>query len=222
MFRALCLSLVTVMLASASAQHFPAKASITRWPQDRASAISLTFDDGINTDLDYAGPILKQHHMNGTFFVTTAMGPWEKRKAEWKQLAREGNELANHTTHHPCLLPQITPHSQDYTPAMMEEEISGAAHELAQVVGTRRGLTFAYPCGNMSFGKPADEVKNAALYIGYVSENSFGARGVGVGPANPDELNVLDVNDLGPTADKGFVELLKLAEPAFQTHNWGV
>lgn len=222
MLRALRILLLTVLLGIASAQRVQPKASITRWPQDRASAISLTFDDGINTDLDYAGPILKQHHLNGTFFVTTAMGPWEKRKAEWKQLALDGNELANHTVHHPCLLPQITPHSQDYTPAMMEAEISGAAQELAQVVGTRRGLTFAYPCGNMSFGKPADEVKNAALYIRYVSENSFGARGVGVGPANPDELNVLDVNDLGPTADKGFIELLRLAEPAFQSHNWGV
>ena len=221
MFRALCLLLVTV-LGSASAQHGQAKASITRWPQDRDSAISLTFDDGINTDLDYAGPILKKHHLNGTFFVTTAMGPWEKRKAEWKRLALDGNELANHTVHHPCLLAQITPHAQDYTPAMMEAEITGAAQELVQALGTRRGLTFAYPCGNMSFGKPSDEVKNAALYTRYVSENSFGARGVGVGPANPDELNVLDVNDLGPTADKGFVELLKLAEPAFQSHNWGV
>jgi hypothetical protein len=47
------------------------------------------------------------------------MGPWEKRKPEWKQLAQAGDELANHTVHHPCLLPQITPHSQDYTPAMV-------------------------------------------------------------------------------------------------------
>ena len=209
-------------VAAGTAQSVPPKVSITRWPQDRASAISLTFDDGINTDLDHAGPILKKHHLTGTFFVTTAMGPWEKRKAEWKQRAKDGNELANHTVHHPCLLPEITPHSQDYTPEMMEAEISGAAHELATVADARRGLTFAYPCGNMSFGKPADEVKNAALYMRYVSENAFAARGVGVGPANPDELNILDVNDLGPTADKGFTELLKMGEPAFESHNWGI
>lgn len=208
--------------AVAAAQNPPPKVNVTRWPQDRSSAISLTFDDGINSDLDHAGPILKKHHLNGTFFVTTQMGPWEKRKAEWKQLATDGNELANHTVHHPCLLPQITPHSQDYTPEMMEAEISGAAHELATVVDARRGLTFAYPCGNMSFGKPADEVKNAAFYMRYVSENAFAARGVGSGPANPDELNVLDVSDLGSTADKGFVDLLKLGEPAFEDHNWGV
>jgi hypothetical protein len=120
------------------------------------------------------------------------------------------------------LLPQITPHAQDYTPEMMETEITGAAHDLAAEVAAPRGLTYAYPCGNMSFGKPADEVNNAALYMRYVAENSFAAREVGLGPANPDELNVLDVNDLGPTADKGFIELLKLAQPAFESHNWGI
>lgn len=210
------------LIAVAAGQNASPKVSVTRWPQDHSAAISLTFDDGINTDLDHAGPILKKHHLNGTFFVTTQMGPWEKRKAAWKQLAQDGNEIANHTVHHPCLLPQITPHSQDYTPAMFEAEVADAAREISQTVDSRRGLTFAYPCGNMSFGEPKDEAKNSALYVRYVSEHSFAARGVGVGPVNPDELNVLDVNDLGPTADKGVVDLLNLGEPALQSHNWGI
>jgi peptidoglycan/xylan/chitin deacetylase (PgdA/CDA1 family) len=216
------LSLLLLLFGAAAAQNAAPKVSITRWFDDHSAAISLTFDDGINTDLDHAGPILKKHHLSGTFFVTTAMGPWEKRKAEWKQLAQDGNELANHTVHHPCLLPEITPHSQDYTPELFEAEVADAAKEIAQTVDFRRGLTFAYPCGNMSFGKPQDEVKNSALYVRFVSEHAFGARGVGIGPANPDELNVVDVNDLGPTADKGFVDLLKLGQPAFDSHNWGI
>lgn len=208
--------------ASSVAKDSSPRVTITRWPQDRSAAASLTFDDGINTDLDFAGPILKKHHLTGTFFVATAMGPWEKRKQEWKLLAQDGNELANHSVHHPCLLAQITPHSQDYTPEMFEHEIADAAGQITNLVNDHRGLTFAYPCGNMSFGKPQDEVKNAALFMRYVSENSFGARGVGVGPANPDELNVLDVNDLGPTAGKEFPELLDLGQPAFQSRNWGI
>lgn len=217
-----CLWLTTAFVSIAAAQNSSPKVSVTRWPQDREAAISLTFDDGINSHLDFAGPIVKKHHLTGTFFVTTGMGPWEKRKPEWKQLAQDGNELANHTVHHPCLLAQITPHSQDYTPAMMESEIAGAAQDLAQSLNSNRGLTFAYPCGNMSFGKPGDEVKNAALYMRYVSEHSFGARGVGDRPENPDELNVLDISDLGSTAGKDFVDLLHLAAPAFDGHNWGV
>jgi peptidoglycan-N-acetylglucosamine deacetylase len=215
-------ALLAALTGAASAQDILPKVSVTRWPQDRLAAISLTFDDGINTHLDVVGPILKKHHLNGTFFVATGMGPWEKRKAEWKQLAEQGNELANHTVHHPCLLAQITPHSQDYTPEMMEAEIRDAAQEINKLLDSQRGLTFAYPCGNMSFGKPEDEVKNAALYLRYVSEHSFGARAVGMSPENPDEMNVLAINDLGTTAEKGFAALLDMAERAIQGHHWGV
>lgn len=214
--------LISLVSSVALAQTFTSTVSVTRWPQDRAAAISLSFDDGINTHLDVVGPILKKHNLNGTFFVTTGMGPWEKRKSEWKQLAEQGNELANHTVHHPCVLPQITPHSQDYTPEMMEAEIRDAAQEISKVVPNQRGITFAYPCGNMTFGRPPNEAKNAALYLRYVSENAFGARAVGQGAANPEELNVLAINDLGATAGKDFPALLNLAQPALQNHNWGV
>lgn len=217
------LTCALVLFATAAlAQDAAPKASVTRWPQDRVAAISLTFDDGINTDLDVVEPILAKHHLTGTFFVATAMGPWEKRKTEWKQLAQAGNELANHTVHHPCLLPQITPHSQDYTPEMMEAEIREAAEDITQLSNSKRGLTFAYPCGNMSFGKPEDQVKNAALFARYVSEHSFAARAVGGGAIDPDELNVLAVSDLGPTADKDFVALLQMGKPAFEGGRWGV
>jgi len=208
---------------AAGAQESAPTVSVARWPQDRTAAISLSFDDGINSHLDFAGPILKKHHLNATFFVTTQMGPWEKRKTEWKQLAEQGNELGNHTLHHPCLLPQITPHAQDYTPEMMEAEIRDAAQEIGKVVPNRRGLTFAYPCGDMSFGKPADEVRNSALYLKYVSEHAFGARAVGAGATNsPDDFNVLAINDVGPTAGKDFPALLEMAQPAIRDRNWGV
>ncbi|HEV2401947.1 MAG TPA: polysaccharide deacetylase family protein [Candidatus Sulfotelmatobacter sp.] len=207
----------------ATAQNAVPQVNVARWPQDRVAAVSLTFDDGIDSHLDHVGPILKKHHLNGTFFVATGLGPWEKRKAEWKQLADEGNELANHTVHHPCLLPEITPHSQDYTPEMMEAEIEDAARGIQQVTGSQRGMTFAYPCGNMSFGKPQDEVRNAALYARYIAENSFGARVYGAnGSQGPEDINVLAINDLGFTADKDFPALLDMARPGIQAHNWGV
>ena len=88
----LALSLIGAISLFATAQSGAPSVSVARWPQDRTAAISLTFDDGIDTHLDHVGPILKKHHLNGTFFVATALGPWEKRKAEWKQLAADGNE----------------------------------------------------------------------------------------------------------------------------------
>jgi hypothetical protein len=74
----------------------------------------------------------------------------------------------------------------------------------------------------MTFGKTQDEAKNSALYWRYVSERAFGARAVGPGSANSEELNVLAINDLGPTADKDFPALLQMAQPALNGHGWGV
>ena len=205
------------------AQQGQPKVTVAQWPGDRVAAISLTFDDAMDTQLDNAGPILKKHHVNGTFFVSTGQPSWRNRTSEWKDLARRGNELANHTVHHPCLLLEIQPHSQDYTPEMMEAEIRDAAQEIVTLLNWRRGLTFAYPCGNASFGQPWDQVRNEGLYLQYVAKYSFGGRGAGGGgPLNPDEISVLTVPDLGPTDGKDFVTLLAMAQPGIRDHDWAI
>lgn len=146
----------------------------TMWPGDRTAAISLTFDDAMATQLDNAGPILKKYGIHGTFFVITGAQDWQKRVADWKRLSSEGNEIGGHTVNQPCMRPQVKPHSQDYTPAMMEAETRDSAQAIMAETGERRGLTFAYPCGNMSFGFPAEQSRNAALYQRCISEHSLG------------------------------------------------
>jgi hypothetical protein len=56
---------------AALAQNSLPKVAIARWPGDKKAAISLTFDDAMNTHLDQARPILKKHQLVGTFFATT-------------------------------------------------------------------------------------------------------------------------------------------------------
>jgi peptidoglycan/xylan/chitin deacetylase (PgdA/CDA1 family) len=215
--------LVFLSAVAVVAQQARTKVTVARWPQDRTAAISLTFDDAMDTQLDIAGPILNKHRLNGTFFVSVGLGVWEKRKEEWKQLAKDGNELGDHTVHHPCLLPEIKPHSQDYTPEMMEAEIRDAARAVSEVVPRQRGLTFAYPCGDLSFGPPEDQAKNSALYLKFVAEYAFGARLFGHGGGqDPDDISVLTITDLGPTEKKDFSDLLAMVDPAVQQHQWGV
>lgn len=197
--------------------------TVTRWPQDRDAAISLTFDDAMASQLDNAVPVLRKHGLHGTFFVTTGADVWRNRMDEWKRLAAEGNEIGDHTVHHPCLLDEITPHSQTYTPEMMEAEIRDSALAIQQAIGTKRGLTFAYPCGNMSFGPPADQGRNEVLYLRFVSEHFIAARGYGaVAAIAPDELSVLSVPDLGFTVGRDFRSLLQMADPGLRDHKWGV
>lgn len=205
------------------AQSEAPKVTIARWPGDRMAAISLTFDDAMKTQLENVAPILRKHHLNATFFVVTGKDEWSQRKKEWQTLAGEGNEIANHTINHPCLLKEITPHSQEYTHEKMEAEIRDAAVEITKTIGSQRGLTFAYPCGNMSFGTPGEQARNQALFSTYVARYSFAGRGYGAaGVQDPDNMNVLTVTDLGMTMGKDFVELLEMAEPAVQGRNWGV
>jgi peptidoglycan/xylan/chitin deacetylase (PgdA/CDA1 family) len=196
----------------------------TMWPGDRGAAISLTFDDAMQTHLDNAGPILKKHGLNGTFFVVT--GPsstWRKRPDDWKRLAAEGNEIASHTVHHPCMLKAIKPHSQDYTPDMMLREIRESSEDIINRLGVRRGLTFAYPCGDMTFGGEADLARSQARYMEFVAQYYFAARGYNSwAPVVAEDINPLTVPVLGWTFGKDFPSLLAQLEPVRQGHNWGV
>jgi hypothetical protein len=223
MKKTLCIAVVLVTANPVLAQLTTPKVSVARWPQGKTAAVSLTFDDGVNTHLDVAGPILHKYGLNGTFFVNTGRKEWRNRKPEWQHLAAEGNELANHTVNHPCLLEEIEPHSQSYTPEMMEAEIRDAATEITTTANSHRGLTFAFPCGNMSFGMPSDQSKNEALYMTYVSRYAFGGRGYGSGgPQDPDEMNVLTITDLGSTEGRDSEALIAMARSAFEKKNWGV
>jgi peptidoglycan-N-acetylglucosamine deacetylase len=209
--------------AAASAENAPMPTA-TPWPQNRTAAISLTFDDAMQTQLDNAGPILKKHGLTGTFFVITgSLNSWRKRVEDWKELAAEGNEIGSHTVNHPCLLKNIKFHSQSYTPEMMLKEIRDSCQDIVKQLGTHRGLTFAYPCGDMTFGPPAQQVRNQARYLDYLAEYCFAARGYNSwAPVVPQDLNPLTVPVLGWTLGRDFPSLLAMLEPVRQGRHWGV
>jgi peptidoglycan/xylan/chitin deacetylase (PgdA/CDA1 family) len=207
--------------SSASSGTLPSPAL---WPGDRSAAVSLTFDDGMDTQLDNVGPILKKHSLNGTFFVITGnLNSWRKRPDDWARMAAEGNEIASHTVSHPCMLKAIQNHSQKYTPEMMHKEIRDSSESIISRLGIRRGLTFAYPCGDMTFGGENDLARNQARYMDYVAQYYFAARGYNSwAPVVADDINPLTVPVLGWTFGRNFPDLLNQLEPARQGHNWGV
>jgi peptidoglycan/xylan/chitin deacetylase (PgdA/CDA1 family) len=219
----LFMRILVFLFGALCAAQTTAPLTVAPWPGDRAAVISLTFDDAMATHLDIVGPILKKHGLHGTFFVSTGSEAWRKRVGEWQQLAAEGHEIGGHTVKHPCLLERIEPHAQDYTPQMMEAEVRDGAETILREIRGTHGLTFAYTCGNLSFGPPADQARNAALYQRYVAEHFFAARLYGwVGTVAPEELSALTVPDLGFTAGQDFRGLLAMVDPALRNHRWGV
>jgi hypothetical protein len=82
---------------------------VANWPQGRAAALSLRFDDSHPTHLSKAVPILREYGFKGTFMVNP--GPkepgsrqnyaFETQQAEWAAMMKQGDmELANHSAHH--------------------------------------------------------------------------------------------------------------------------
>ncbi len=79
----------------------------TNYADDRKSAFSLTFDDGLLSQIENVNPILNQYGFKGTFYVLppylteTLPGIW--RYGTWpgfQMMAAEGHEIGSHTMNH--------------------------------------------------------------------------------------------------------------------------
>ena len=196
---------------------------VTPWPADHVAAISMTFDDALPSQLDNAAPILRQHHLHGTFFVITSSETWVKRLEEWRRLAAEGNEIGSHTVHHPCLFDGFEPNARNYTAPMIRAELRDSAQDIVDKIGSHRGLTLAYPCCNMTFGPPPEQARNQAVYLTMAAEYYFAARADNAGmPVNPPELNPLTVNGLSRAVGVDGAALIAMMQSIFRGNQWGV
>ena len=99
--------------------------------------MSLTYDDGLNSQLDNAVPELKRLGLKATFFLTQENAHW--RLADWEALARDGNEVANHTMTHPCALGHFSADRLEHG------EIDPMEAFLDSHFSAERLRTFAYP-----------------------------------------------------------------------------
>jgi peptidoglycan/xylan/chitin deacetylase (PgdA/CDA1 family) len=64
------------------------------WYNDRAGAVSLTFDDALSGHWSHASPIMTAAGVRGTFFVITGAVDWDGARAA----ARDGHEIGSHST----------------------------------------------------------------------------------------------------------------------------
>ncbi len=65
-------------------------------------AVSLTYDDALNINLDKIIPALDSVKLKGTFYLIASSKAFTNRLKEWKVAANHVHELANHTLFHPC------------------------------------------------------------------------------------------------------------------------
>lgn len=116
------------------------------WPGGAKAAVSLTYDDGLNSQLDNALPELDRRGFKATFFLTEENVRQGRRLAEWEKLAAEGHEVANHTMTHPCALQRLQPERFEHG------EIDKMESFLDTNFSVERRRTYAYPCGYLGLG----------------------------------------------------------------------
>src|SRR5262249_26074061 len=105
--------------------------------------VVLTFDDGCETDLVTAAPLLEEAGFRATFYVVTGFvgRPGYLGAAQLCELAGRGFEVGCHSQTHAYL--------PDLDEAGLDEEVAGAKGRLEQLLG-RRVEHFSCPGGRWS------------------------------------------------------------------------
>lgn len=73
-----------------------------QWPHGAKAAVSLAYDDALNSQLDNAIPQLDKYNLKASFYIFMGSPVVHGRLGEWKAIAENGHELGNHTLHHGC------------------------------------------------------------------------------------------------------------------------
>lgn len=76
-------------------------AYIAKWYNNRKAAVSLRFDDNLQSHVKTAIPILNRYGIKATFMVSPGRASFIRNEEFWKSLVPAmGHELGNHTMHH--------------------------------------------------------------------------------------------------------------------------
>jgi peptidoglycan/xylan/chitin deacetylase (PgdA/CDA1 family) len=120
-------------------------------------SVALTFDDGCETDLLVAAPILKAHGCSATFFVSSGLlgSPGFLDAGQVRELANNGFEIGSHGATHQYL-PDIPVNA-------MADEIAGSKKRLEEILG---GEVHHFSCAG---GRWNERVVAAVKSAGYRS-----------------------------------------------------
>jgi len=138
---------------------------IAKFKGDRPAAVSMTLDDGLRNQDEFAVPLLNKYGIKATFFVIPGLTPDTNEEAakkqpgdhggmSWlrlKELAAQGHEIANHTWTHVPLTKIKDGQRVDLEPAMMDAQISHAYEAIKDHIGLAP-FTFATPGNATSDG----------------------------------------------------------------------
>ena len=147
----LCLAILLLSLGTSET----VAEEVFAWPDGQKMAISLSYDDALNSQLDIAIPALDKHGITASFYLTLASPVVRDRLSEWRAAAMNGHELGNHTIFHPCsaALPDRDwvasyYNVDDYEISEIVDEVR-VANSFLHAIDGREERTLTVPCGDV-------------------------------------------------------------------------
>lgn len=134
-----------------------------QWPGGAKAALSLTYDDGAENNLDAAIPDLDAADLRGTFYIVPAYEEAQRRQDDWQEAQANGHEIGNHTWSHRCRADGYKTRPK-WMKRCLEEmnadellaDIARSAEWLDTHLGEDPDRSFAYPCGHTAVANPPD------------------------------------------------------------------
>lgn len=156
------------------------------WPDGCQAAVSLTFDDGVPSQLQHAVPLLNKYGLGGTFYINPG-ADYREQFAPWKDVPKAGHEIGNHTVGHPCSLNfafirQLCRRGlEEMTLTEIEADILEADRRIRELFPDQESCSFAYPCCESFVGRG----ENRQSYVPVVAKHFVAGRGAGPRPNDP-------------------------------------
>ena len=128
------------------------------WPGGAQAAVSLGYDDALDSQLDHVIPALNKRGLRASFYIPINGPTFPARQNEWKAAAAAGHELGNHSLFHGCsakgpgrdwVLPQRDLDKQ--MAAGVQEQVI-AANTWLQSLDGKTKRTFTPPCLDLTAG----------------------------------------------------------------------
>ena len=200
-----CVAVVCLGLAGQAAPQ-PAASP---WPGGARMALSLSFDDGRESQVRAGLPVFARHQAAVTFFVVPSAV--ERLVDGWRQAAAAGHEIGNHSLTHSCSgnLPFARAKAlEDHSLLRMREELVEANRRIAELVGVTP-RTFAYPCGQTFVGRGRATQSYVPLVAdlflagrGWLDEASNDPAFVDLAQVMGREMDGMDFADIRPLLDE--------------------
>lgn len=186
------------------------------WPEGKRAALSLSFDDARQSQVDVGVALLDKHKVKATFYVVPSAV--ERRLEGWKKVVASGHEIGNHSLNHPCTGNFEWSRQkalEDYTLEKMRDELMQANRRIKELLGVR-AESFAYPCGQTFVGRGVETRSYVPLVAALFSSGRTWQDETPNDPGFCDLAQATGVEMDG----RDFEQILPIIEKARETGQW--